>query len=129
VGTNPFIMGPPAQEGNRLLQLLRGNPDIECYLLNTGRAGEGERSRDISVGTTIALLREVARGALSWQADPKFGFQLPQSVSGLEIQEYDPRRAYPAAEFDGRLEELRQERRAWLDKFPGLDEEIVQAVY
>ncbi len=129
VGTNPFIMGPPAEEGNRFLQLLRGNPHVECYLLNTGRAGEGENSEDISVGTTIALLREVARGALSWQEDPQFGFQLPQSVPGLEIQKYDPRRAYTTQEFQVRLEELRVERRAWLEKFPGLGEEIVQAVY
>ena len=39
VGTNPFIVGPEAEEGNRLLEILRENPDMEAYILNTGSIG------------------------------------------------------------------------------------------
>ena len=39
VGTNPFIVGPEADEGNRLLQILRENPDMQAYILNTGSIG------------------------------------------------------------------------------------------
>ena len=39
VGTNPFIVGPEAEEGNRLLAILRENPDMQAYILNTGSIG------------------------------------------------------------------------------------------
>ncbi|HMA19076.1 MAG TPA: phosphoenolpyruvate carboxykinase, partial [Thermoanaerobaculia bacterium] len=44
VGTNPFIVGPEADEGNRLLSILRTNPDMQAYILNTGSIGATEGS-------------------------------------------------------------------------------------
>lgn len=129
VGTNPFIIGPPAEEGHRLLALLRANPRIESYLLNTGRAGEGERSVDITLATTVAILRAVARGQICWQEDPEFGFQIPASVPGLDIEAFDPRRACSHQEFRDQLIKLRAERRGWLTRFAGLDKDILNAAY
>ena len=37
VGTNPFIIGREAEEGNRLLDILKKRPDMECYLLKSPR--------------------------------------------------------------------------------------------
>ncbi|HEV2064831.1 MAG TPA: phosphoenolpyruvate carboxykinase, partial [Thermoanaerobaculia bacterium] len=34
VGTNPFIVGQEFEEGNRLLGILRANPDMQAYILN-----------------------------------------------------------------------------------------------
>ncbi|GAI50389.1 unnamed protein product, partial [marine sediment metagenome] len=39
VGTNPFIMGSEEEEGNSFLSILRNNPDVQCFLLNTGSVG------------------------------------------------------------------------------------------
>jgi phosphoenolpyruvate carboxykinase (ATP) len=129
VGTNPFIIGPLAEEGNRLLAMLRANPRIECYLLNTGRAGEGERSQDITVATTVAILRAVARDQICWQEDPELGFQISASVPGLDMEAFDPRRAYTQQEFRNQLAKLRAERRGWLTRFKGLNPEILSAIY
>jgi phosphoenolpyruvate carboxykinase (ATP) len=129
VGTNPFIIGPPAEEGNRLLAMLRANPEIECYLLNTGRAGEGERSVDITVATTVAILRAVARGQIRWKEDRELGFQVPVSMPGLDIAAFDPRRAYRDQECKDQLAKLRAERQVWLKHFNGLDQEILSAIY
>jgi phosphoenolpyruvate carboxykinase (ATP) len=45
VGTNPFIVGSPGEEGNIFYWILRNNPGIRCFLLNTG--GFGGRQIDI----------------------------------------------------------------------------------
>jgi len=129
VGTNPFIIGSPAEEGNRLLAMLRTNPEIECYLLNTGRSGEGERSQDITVATTVTILRAVARGQIHWKEDRELGFQVPRSVPGIDIEAFDPHRAYSRQEFKDQLTKLRAERQAWLKRFNGLDVEILSAIY
>src|SRR5439155_14267310 len=49
VGTNPFIVGPEAQEGNRLLEILRANPDMQAYILNTGSIGANDGSPGANV--------------------------------------------------------------------------------
>jgi phosphoenolpyruvate carboxykinase (ATP) len=44
VGTNPFIVGSKGEEGNIFYEILKNNPGIECFLLNTG--GFGGKSVD-----------------------------------------------------------------------------------
>jgi phosphoenolpyruvate carboxykinase (ATP) len=44
VGTNPFIVGSKGEEGNIFYKILKANPHIQCFLLNTG--GFGGRSID-----------------------------------------------------------------------------------
>jgi phosphoenolpyruvate carboxykinase (ATP) len=44
VGTNPFIVGSKGQEGNIFYKILKANPQIQCFLLNTG--GFGGKSID-----------------------------------------------------------------------------------
>ena len=44
VGTNPFIVGPKGEEGNIFYTILKDNPHIQCFLLNTG--GFGGKSVD-----------------------------------------------------------------------------------
>ncbi len=45
VGTNPFIVGSPGEEGNIFYDILRKNPNIQCFLFNTG--GFGGRAVDV----------------------------------------------------------------------------------
>lgn len=39
VGTNPFIVGSGGEEGNIFFDILKKNPQIECFLFNTGGFG------------------------------------------------------------------------------------------
>jgi len=130
VGTNPFIVGPEEQEGNRLLEILRANPDMECYLLNTGSVGAGPdfAGEKITIAVSTGILREIARGSIVWQTDPDWGYQVPVKVPGLDLKRYNPAGYYSPAVYRELVEKLRAERRQWLAKYPGLKPEIVRAV-
>jgi phosphoenolpyruvate carboxykinase (ATP) len=134
-GTNPFFPLLHAQQGNRLAELLRTHP-LEVYLMNTGRVGgpdDDDRSRKISIPVSSALVKGVAEGTITWEADPDFGYQVAASVPGVDDPEVlQPRKLY---ERQGRGEEYRRhvgrlktERVAHLKTFPGLDEAIVNSV-
>ena len=126
VGTNPFIVGPKGEEGNRFLELLEKNPQIECYILNTGGLGEGDRYKKITLRDTVNFLVRVSRGTFEWEKDEVFGIELPHGVAGSE---FDPRSHYSPEEFEKKFAVLQQERKEWLAQFPTIREEIKQALY
>ena len=129
VGTNPFIIGPPADEGNRFLSMLRNASHVECFVVNTGYVGEGDRARKVKLEETVGILRALVEGAITWHRDAVLGLEVPTSVPGVPIDELIPTGRYPADELKGKLEQLRRDRRAWLEKFPGLDPDIIAALY
>lgn len=126
VGTNPFIIGPPAAEGNRFLELVK-EADIECYALNTGAVGRGETAVDVGVRETVTILTEVARGGVEWRPHPDGGWSVPSAVSGVDLDRYDPAICWPA--YPDELEAVRAERRDYLAAFDGLDLSIIDAEY
>lgn len=130
VGTNPFIIGPEEEEGNRLLEILQANPDMEAYLLNTGSVGArpGIPGKKITVAVSTHILKEIARNSITWRVDPDWGYQVAAHIPGLDLAPYDPASYYSAAEYRQLVEELREERRRWLAKYPGLRPEIVAAI-
>lgn len=120
VGTNPFVIGSPGEEGNRFLELVRTN-DIDCFLLNTGEVG-GEKP--IRVEDTIAILTAISRGEISWHHDERVGLMLATQMTGLDIAEF-----YPpdyVEDYETRLENLHIERREYLLAFEDLDETILE---
>jgi phosphoenolpyruvate carboxykinase (ATP) len=122
VGTNPFIIGPEGEEGNRFYDLI-ADLDVECYLLNTGQVGE----RDVGVEESVTLLCEVARDRIEWHHDEAVGLTVPASVPGLDIDAYDV--ATVVDDHERALADMRAERRAYLASFPELRAEIAEAVY
>ena len=85
VGTNPFIMGDEAEEGNRFLEFLdHYGQKVSCYLLNTGGVGEiAERQADgtrvarqkvtrVQIPEMAAIIRGIARGSIEWEEDLLF---------------------------------------------------------
>ena len=135
-GTNPFFPLPHDLQGNRFLELLDQHP-LEVYLLNTGSIGgrEGDpRSKKVKIRHSSAIVKAVAEGTIEWEADPDFGYLVAAHVPGIDGEDLDvlqPRRLY---EKQGRLDEyqdiaarLREERTAFLSRFPSLSEEIVAA--
>jgi phosphoenolpyruvate carboxykinase (ATP) len=130
VGTNPFIIGPFEEEGNRFLEILRSNPKIECYLLDTGYFGAREdgKGMKISVYDSARLLADAARGALVWRKDPDWGYEVAKGAEDVDLGVFDPSVYYEEEEYERLTGELKDERRAWLRQFRGLKREIVEAI-
>ncbi|WP_049923338.1 phosphoenolpyruvate carboxykinase (ATP) [Halopiger djelfimassiliensis] len=124
VGTNPFIIGSEGQEGNTFHELI-SLLDVDCYVLNTGYLGD--KSTDIGVTESVTILTEAARGTIEWTDDDRTGLTIPDSVPGLDVDEY----YVPdhVDDYDEALEDLRTERREYLEQFDDLREEIKDAVY
>lgn len=135
-GTNPFFFDNDALQGNRLLELLDTMPDLEVYLMNTGRVGgvDGdERSKKVKIRHSSAVVEGIVSGTIEWEEDPDFGYFVAKELPGFPDDELlRPRQLY---ERQGRLEEyknivdtLAAERSEYLRSYPGLDESIVNAI-
>jgi phosphoenolpyruvate carboxykinase (ATP) len=130
VGTNPFIVGPEAEEGNRLLAILRANPDMHAYVLNTGSIGanDGSPGEKVSIKASTEIMKQIAKEGIQWDRDADWGYETPTGVPGLDLAKYSPRTYYTAEKYRELVDKLRAERRAWLAQFPGLDPAIPRAV-
>jgi phosphoenolpyruvate carboxykinase (ATP) len=130
VGTNPFIVGPEHEEGNRLLAILRENPDMQAYILNTGSIGakDGSAGDKITIKISTEIMKQIAKEGIRWERDPDWGYEVPVSVPGIDLAKYIPRNHYSESEYRALIDKLRAERRAWLAKFPGLDPAIPKAI-
>jgi len=124
VGTNPFIIGPAGAEGNRFRELVADN-DVECFVINTGHVGPAKA--DIGVRESVNILVCAARNDIEWERDETLGFEVPTDVPNIDVDLFYPPEHYD--DFEAELSELRAERRAYLDQFEELDEEIKAAVY
>ncbi len=122
VGTNPFIIGSPGEEGNRFLELVRAN-DVECFLINTGHLGPGKK--DIGVDESVTLITGVARGTIEWEADDRLGLTIPTQVPGMDISQFYPPDYVTG--YDEELAALRRERRLYLSAFEELDPAVVES--
>ncbi len=129
VGTNPFIVGPEGEEGGIFYELLESNPEIECFILNTGHVGEGDHKLDIRLLETVAILRAIAREAVEWETDEATGLQVPSDIDGVDLRKFRVADAYDASELRAKLEDQRDARREWLDRFPSFDARFKRAVY
>jgi phosphoenolpyruvate carboxykinase (ATP) len=134
-GTNPFFPLRHGQQGNRILELLDSHP-IEVFLLNTGRVGgrEGdERSKKVQIPHSSAVVKAIAEETISWTEDEDFGYQVAESVPGIEDRELlQPRRLYERQgredQYRAVVERLKTERVEFLKGFPELAEEIIKSV-
>jgi phosphoenolpyruvate carboxykinase (ATP) len=135
-GTNPFFPLRQDQHGNRILELLDSHPDMDVYLMNTGRVGgkdDDERSKKVKIPHSSACVEAVAEGTIEWTDDPDFGYEIASSVPGFDDEELlRPRKLYERQgrldEYEAFVERLKTERTEFLARFDGLDEEIVKAI-
>ncbi len=134
-GTNPFFPMLHAYQGNRMLELMKDSP-MEVYLMNTGAIGgdgKAEGSKKVKIQHSSAVVKAIAEGTITWERDPDFGYLVATEVPGIDDADYlQPKRLY---ERQGRLEEYTRlvaktndDRRAYLRKWKGLAEEIVNAI-
>jgi phosphoenolpyruvate carboxykinase (ATP) len=134
-GTNPFFPLRHEFQGNRFLELHRSRP-FEVYLMNTGRVGGPEgspNSKKLTIEHSSAIVKAIAEGTITWTADADFGYDVAQAVPGIDdIEVLQPRRLYERTgrgdEYRALVQRLKQERVAELQKYPGLEAEILTAV-
>jgi phosphoenolpyruvate carboxykinase (ATP) len=135
-GTNPFFFTNDALQGNRLLELIETMPDLEVYVLSTGRVGGGDddaRSKKVQIAHSSAVVQGIVEGSITWKEDPDFGYLTAAEIPGFDDPELlQPRTLYErqgrADEYDEIVARLTEERRAYLRTFPGLDPSIVESL-
>ena len=140
VGTNPFLIGSEAEQGNWFYDFVKNNEDkVQCYLLNTGGVGEvlerDEQGRAsvrqpvtrVQIPEMSAMIRGILRNTVEWGDDPLFGTEVPVSVEGVDISKYDLSNFYSTGQIEEFANRLKEERRSHLSSFPGLNPKILEA--
>lgn len=140
VGTNPFIIGDEAAEGNWIYDFIEAHGDrVQAYLINTGGVGEiREKLPDgtsrvrrevtrIQIPETSALFRSIVRGKVEWVDEPYFGTQVPSRIEGADLGRFDVESHYSKQEIEEYVEALGRERREYLERFTGLNPALLKA--
>ncbi len=122
VGTNPFIVGDPAEEGLWFYDFLKRNKDkVQCYLLNTGGAGEiltkkgrkvivEQRPLRVQIWETASIIRGILRGTIEWTYEPYFGVMVPSHVEDVDITKFNPENFYTREQMEEYIKQLKAER-------------------
>jgi len=128
VGTNPFIVGSEEEEGNIFLSILRNNPDIQCFIVNTGSVSGADTGQKITHKDSLKILEMIARDRIIWKRDEFWGYEAPVEIPGVDLSRFDLSTYYHKEEIEERSENLKRERLEWLSQFPGLDRDITNAI-
>lgn len=127
VGTNPLIIGPEVEEGNHFYEILKSHPDMESYVINTGRVG-GENGEKITVQESVEIITQIAKGTITWQVDPDWNYLIPLHIPKIDLKLYNPLNYYSLGEYQERVNLLKKERKDWLSKYSGLSREVVESL-
>jgi phosphoenolpyruvate carboxykinase (ATP) len=139
VGTNPFIVGDEAYEGNWFYDFLKRHSNkVQCYLLNTGGVGEiRENGTDdnkilkkalrVEIPEMAAIIRGIVRNSVGWTRNPYFDTLMPININGLQMCKFDLSKFYTQEQIDTYVNKLKKERLEWLKKFKNLNPAILNA--
>lgn len=133
-GTNPFFFDDDSLQGNRVLDLLETMPDLEAYVLNTGRVGgEGDDSKKVRIADTSAIVQAIVEGTIRWRTDQDFGYDVAESAPGIDDQELlQPRRLYERLQrledYESTVARLKKERVEYLSGFKALNPAVLDGL-
>jgi len=128
VGTNPFIVGSVEEEGEIFLNILRSNPGIQCFILNTGKVGGADVGQKITVFDSVKIIEMIARDEIIWKKDEFWGYEVPAHIPGIDSSRFDLADHYTEEEIAELSGVLKRERLEWLARFPHLNRDIINAV-
>jgi phosphoenolpyruvate carboxykinase (ATP) len=128
VGTNPFIVGSEEEEGNLFLDILRKNPNMRCFLLNTGKVGGASNGQKITVADSVKIIEMIARDQITWKRDDFWGYEVPTDIPGLDMSRFDLGNYYTPDRIQSYSKKLKKERLDWLSQFEGLNPDIINAL-
>jgi len=118
-----------------LLEILATTPELEAFVLNTGRVGgEGDGSKKVSIAASSAMVQGIVEGTIEWEIDPDFGYEVAVSVPGVDDPDLlRPRLLYQSLgrgqEYRTIVDRLKAERVAYLTGYRGLDPEILAGLH
>jgi len=134
IAASPYVVGDAAEDCNRFYELVKSHgPKIECYMLNTGGAGElvehgldgARRVRRkvtrIAIPEMAAIIRGILRGTIRWREDPNWTVETPAYVDGVDISRFEPALHYDQDKIDALIAQTRVERLRYAEQFAGLD--------
>jgi len=124
VGTNPFIIGSEAEEGNIFYDIIKKNPGINCYILNTGRIGGERGGTKISIKDSVTIIEMIARDKIKWKKDDYWGYEIPYDIPNIDLDRFYTQNYYENSMFNEIQDNLRSERREWLNQFETLNPKI-----
>jgi phosphoenolpyruvate carboxykinase (ATP) len=140
VGTNPFLIGEEAEEGNWFYDFVKRCEDkVQCFLLNTGGIGEirvvgkdgiplvKQGVTRVQIGEMASIIRGIARGTIEWADHPLWKTEVPKKVEGMDISRFDLSKFYLKRTIERYSTELKTERMEYLERFPTLDPAIVKS--
>ncbi|HEY78714.1 MAG TPA: phosphoenolpyruvate carboxykinase [Dehalococcoidia bacterium] len=128
VGTNPFIVGSHAEEGNMFLSILQENLDIQCFTLNTGHVGGMDRGQKITVRDSVKIIEMIAKDRITWRRDDFWGYDVPLAIPDVELDRFEPKNYYSDEQIEQLSYDLKMERLNWLAQFPSLKPEILNVL-
>lgn len=122
---DPFLAGNRAEHANLFYDILQENPQLNCYLLNTGYVGDGMRIHDIRLIDTMGILDSILRGGgHRWKLSERTGLEIPSSLRLIDSILLHPEKLYSRTDFDRLQEEMDQHRAEVIDRYPGLNRKI-----
>ena len=109
---------------------------MDVYLMNTGRIGgdeKDERSKKVKIQHSSAVVKAIAEGTITWEKDPDFGYLVATEVPEIDDADYlQPKKMYErqgrSDEYQQLVEKYNTDRRAYLRRWKGLNDEIVNAI-
>jgi phosphoenolpyruvate carboxykinase (ATP) len=116
---DPFMAGNKAEHANIFYEIVRGLPQMQYYLVNTGWIGEGEQYNKIKLEHTLTILECLLRGELTDWVDSPTGFKIPAAVRLVDDLYFHPERLYSQGEFDTKQKELNRWRHEAIEKVGG----------
>lgn len=135
VGTNPFIIGDEAEEVNIFYDIIKGLEDkVEAYLLNTGYIGERKEDGKVIKGSKITvddsanIIRAILRRTVKWEKDRYWNVLVPVEAPGVDLSKFKLENYYTQEEIKELVNQLREERIAYLENFKGVHPDIVKAI-
>jgi phosphoenolpyruvate carboxykinase (ATP) len=141
VGTNPFIIGDEAKEGNWIYDFIKRNEaKVECYSLNTGGVGEIlERNPDgtktmkqkvlrVQIPEMAAIIRGICKGTIEWIDEPHFHTKVPKKVEGADINKFNPLNFYSKEQVELLVKTLKNERLEYIKQFKELNPAVARSL-
>jgi phosphoenolpyruvate carboxykinase (ATP) len=141
VGTNPFIIGDEAEEGNRFYEFIKKHEDkIQLYQLNTGGVGEiilraedgtkivKQKVVRVEIPEMASIIRAIARGEIGWSDDPYFGTKIPTGVPSVDMKKFDLAKYYSPEQISYYVQSLKKERVEYLSRFVNLNPAIAATI-
>ncbi|MFH1382712.1 MAG: phosphoenolpyruvate carboxykinase (ATP) [Chloroflexota bacterium] len=113
---DPFVAGNLAEHANIFYKIVKGIPNLNFYLLNTGWVGEGEHYLDIKLEVTMGILDSLLRGGLEDWVNSPTGFKVPRAIRVVDDVFMHPEKLYTKAEFEERQKVLNRVRYEAIEK-------------